>query len=63
MPKSACFPPMEIADFIAHTCGAQARVMRQGKAKERKDFKVIFKSINEKLTSFMHITNIKYSDA
>ena len=60
IPKSACMSGWEIADFIAHTCGAQARTMEQGIKSKRKDFDLIFNSINKNLTSFMHIQKAAY---
>ena len=63
MPKSSCMSAMEVADFIAHTSGAQARTMELGENSKRKDFELVFSSINKKLTSFMHITKATYTNA
>ena len=63
MPKSACFPPLEVADFIVHTAGAQTQSRISGKQGFRKDFGEIFRSIDKRLVSFMDITKVNVKDA
>lgn len=59
MPKSACFPPLEVADFIVHTAGAQTQRRISGKQGFRKDFEKIFRSVDKRITiSFMDITKV-----
>lgn len=51
---------LEVADFIVHTAGAQVRNRFINKSKkDRKDFKVIFKDVDEKLTGFGAISLAK----
>lgn len=55
LPKSACMPAMELADFIIHTAGGQVRHRNTRGNSFRKDFQVIFKDVDERLSSFMEI--------
>ena len=58
--KSLNLPGLEVADFIIHTAGAQVRNRFIHKIeKDRKDFEVIFKNMDEKLTSFGAISSAK----
>lgn len=58
MPKKACFPALEVADFIAHTAGTQTRNRISGVTTVRKDFQAIFHNIDPRLASFNEITGI-----
>jgi hypothetical protein len=51
MPKSANDPALEVADFIVHTAGGQARRKLGGKAGFRLDYQAIFQSVDRKLVS------------
>lgn len=64
MPKTACEPGLEIADFIIHTSGAQtkARFQRKLTQPDRKDFQLVWHSIPNELTSFMEITKGVYNN-
>jgi len=59
IPKSSCMPALEVADFIIHTAGAQTRSRNENNEKVREDFKIIFRNIDSRLSSFMEITNVK----
>jgi hypothetical protein len=51
-----------VADFVAHTAGAQTRARINGEKKFRRDFVDIFKSVPPELKSFMEITRITLPD-
>lgn len=56
--KSLNLPGLEVADFIIHTAGAQVRNRLIHKnERNRKDFDLIFGSVNEGLTSFGAISS------
>ena len=58
--KSLNLSGLEVADFIVHTAGAQVRNRFINKSnRDRKDFKVIFKDVDEKLTGFGAISLAK----
>ncbi len=63
MSKAACFPPLEVADFIVHTAGTQTQSRIAGKSVNRKDFEQIFRSIDKRLISFLDITQVTIKDA
>lgn len=47
-----------VADFVAHTAGAQTRARINGAKQFRRDFDDIFRSVPKELKSFMEITRI-----
>ncbi len=55
MPKSASMPALEVADFIIHTAGTQTKSRNSGNSKVRKDFEIIFRNVDSRLTSFKEI--------
>ena len=58
--KSLNLSGLEVADFIVHTAGAQVRNRFINKSKkDRKDFEVIFKNVDKKLTGFGAISLAK----
>ncbi len=59
MPKAACAPALEVADFIIHTAGAQTRERNKGREDARADFEIIFCNVDARLTSFMEITKVQ----
>ena len=58
MPKSACFPALEVADLIVHTAGTQVRSRISGNKKFKQDFEIIFKNVDQRFVSFKEITEI-----
>ncbi len=59
MPKSSSSAALEVADFIIHTAGRQVRDRNSAKQPYNKDFEAVFKSIDERLTGFKEITQIR----
>ena len=57
MPKAASMPALEVADFVIHTAGAQARAHLAGKP-IRKDFELVFQSVDKRLVAFIQIGNV-----
>ena len=49
---------LKVADFIAHTAGAQVRANLKGQMYSRKDFKDVFQTKNPNLSSFLQVTKI-----
>jgi hypothetical protein len=61
MPKSANFPDLEVADFIANTIGGHARChLVEGKKGFGKDFQAIFHSVDRQLASFVGIESVEF---
>ena len=59
MPKSAAEPALEIADFVMHAVGGQARQNRKQRGIFRADFCAVFHSVEPQFTSY---TEIERSD-
>jgi hypothetical protein len=60
MPKSANFPALEVADFIANAIGGHVRhSLVEKKPGFRKDFQAIFHSVDPRLVSFMGIETVE----
>lgn len=56
MPKSAAHPALEVADFVMHAVGRQAR--RNAQKRDLPDFEAVFHSVDKKLVSFMEINEV-----
>lgn len=63
MPKSAGEPALEVADFIMHAIGRQARRRIEGREGFAPDFAAVFHCVDRKLVSFMEISRAEKSEA
>ena len=62
MSKSHIEPILEVSDFIVHTAGGQVRSAHRGIAwGARRDFDVVFRSIDPSLAEFMDITEARFN--
>lgn len=59
MPKSSNEPGLEVADFIIQTAGRNVRNRLQGKPQYGKDYRCIFKDVNDSLVSYIDIDSAK----
>jgi hypothetical protein len=55
MPKSANEPALEVADFIMHAVGRQARQNLKQRDVFVPDFRAVFQSVDQKLVSFIEV--------
>ena len=64
MPKSGLEPVLEVSDFIIHTAGAQVRSAHRDIAWDaRRDFDVVFCSVDSSLAEFMEITEARFDSS
>ena len=61
MAKRARDPALEVADFVMHAVGRQARRRVEGRAGFAPDFAAVFHGIDQKLVSFMEVDEVKRS--
>lgn len=59
MPKAVHDPALEVADFIMHAVGRQARRRIEGKDGFAPDFAAVFHSVDRKLVSFMEVSGVE----
>ena len=62
MPKSAGEPALEVADFIMHAVGRQARKNLKQRDGFVLDFKAVFHSVDRKLASFMEVNAVSKNE-
>jgi hypothetical protein len=62
MPKSAGDCALEVADFVMHAVGRQGRQNLKDRSKYLPDFKVIFHSVDRRLTSFIDVASFSETD-
>jgi hypothetical protein len=58
MPKSTGEPALEVSDFIMHAVGRQVRHRIKGRNGFVPDFSAIFHGVDDRLASFIDITNV-----
>lgn len=58
MPKSGREPALEVADFIMHAVGRQAKHNLARRGSFEPDFCAVFHAVNSKLSSFMEVGSI-----
>jgi len=63
MPKSAADPALEVADFVMHAIGRQARHNINQRAGFVPDFRAVFQAVDRNLTSYIEISVVMYSKA
>jgi hypothetical protein len=61
MPKAAKDPALEVADFVMHAVGRQARHRMNGKEGFVPDFRAVFHDQDPKRVSFMDVETVKRS--
>jgi hypothetical protein len=59
MPKAAHDPALEVADFIMHAVGRQARRRIEGKEGCAPDFAAVFHGQDSKRVSFMDVSEVR----
>ena len=62
MPKAAAEPALEVADFVVHTVGRQARQNLTNRGVFLPDFKAVFHDVHPNLVSFMEVASVTRND-
>jgi hypothetical protein len=62
MPKAAAEPALEVADFVVHTVGRQARQNLTNRGVFLPDFKAVFHDVHPNLVSFMEVASVIRND-
>jgi hypothetical protein len=63
MQKSRAEPALEVADFVMHAVGRQARHNLKQRGSFVPDFRAVFHSVDRKFTSFMEVAMVTKNDA
>jgi hypothetical protein len=64
LPKSACEPGLEVADFVLHAAQGQVRTkLRNSNAPFRKDFDCVFRKVHPEHVEYMEINRIEATPA
>ena len=58
MPKAAVDPALEVADFVVHAVGRQAKQNLKKRGIFVPDFKAVFHGVDRKLVSFMEVASV-----
>ena len=59
MPKAVGDPALEVADFIVHAVGRQARHRLQSQEGFVRDFAAVFHTVDAKLASFISVDRVE----
>jgi len=62
MPKASAEPALEVADFVVHTIGRQARQNLKARGVFLPDFKAVFHDVRPNLVSFMEVASVTKDD-
>jgi hypothetical protein len=62
MSKEHAEPALEVADFVMHAVGRQARQNLKKRGDFLADFCAVFHSVDQKLTSFMEVASVVRSE-
>lgn len=62
MPKAAAEPALEVADFVMHAVGRQARHNLKQRGSFLPDFCAVFHAVDRKLTSFIEVATVTKND-